>query len=114
MSVRVRDFHARIQELMDERGWTLNKLARMSGVNQKTLDQMMKRKTLPRLDNLQDICDGFGITMGAFFKDDNETEDIKMRYVDVELQKRASMLEDHVKVYIINIMDEMIGKQNIE
>lgn len=52
--------------------------------------------------------------MGAFFKDDNETEDIKMRYVDDELQKRASMLEDHVKVYIINIMDEMIGKQNIE
>lgn len=68
MSVRVRDIHARIQELMDERGWTLNKLARMSGVNQKTLDQMMKRKTLPRLDNLQDICDGLELRWGRFLR----------------------------------------------
>ena len=59
--------HKRINELIEEKGWSLYKLAEKSGLPQSSLYTMMKRNTMPQLDTLEAICNGLGITLCDFF-----------------------------------------------
>ena len=53
------DAKTRIQELMEERGWTIYELAKRSGLAQTTISNMWKRNTEPSIPSLRAICDGF-------------------------------------------------------
>ncbi len=68
----------RIQELLDEREWSLYQLAKNSDVSYSTLYTIPERNTEPSIRTLSKICDGFGITIGEFFKE-NTSEDVNNR-----------------------------------
>ncbi|MCR5419502.1 MAG: helix-turn-helix domain-containing protein [Lachnospiraceae bacterium] len=57
----------RINELLAERGWTLYELANESKLPVSSLYNMMKRRSMPRVDTLFYICEAFNISMREFF-----------------------------------------------
>ncbi len=68
------DIHARLQELLDERGWSRYRLSKESGLSEETLTNIFKRGTSPSLFTLQSICDGFKITLSQFFTENEMIE----------------------------------------
>ena len=64
----------RIEELRNARGWSVNRLAMESGISQSTLCSVVERGASMKIDTLERICDGFGITLSQFFMDDERTE----------------------------------------
>ena len=73
------DVLERINELRNNRGWSIYKLAEESGLTQSTIANMFSRKSNPSISTLSMLCDAFGITLSQFF-DDKELE-----YSDDEL-----------------------------
>lgn len=76
-------FVRRIRQLCRQRGFTINKLAKMAGMNQSTLDNIVRGLTKdPRASTLHRIALAFNMTLAEFldfdelndysFDDDNE------------------------------------------
>ena len=58
----------RIQQLCNERGITLNKLAIISGITQSTLNNIISgRNRSTTISTIKKICDGIEITISEFF-----------------------------------------------
>ena len=68
------DALARLQQLMDERGWTMYRLAKESGLTESTIANIYRRNAMPSITTLELICQGFGITLSQFFADDEMVE----------------------------------------
>ncbi|MCM1364001.1 MAG: helix-turn-helix transcriptional regulator [Faecalibacterium sp.] len=68
------DTLARLQQLLRERGWTEYKLSKECGLAQSTIGNIFRRNTVPTIETLETICNGFGITMSQFFADDDMIE----------------------------------------
>lgn len=64
----------KIRELQWERGWTDYKLAQAADVSQSSLATLFARRTPPKLEMLQRICEAFGITLAQFFLEDERIE----------------------------------------
>lgn len=65
----------RILVLCEEYGWTMSRLAEMSGMTQSTLYTYRYRNSMPKIETLIAICDAFGITLAQFFMLENEETD---------------------------------------
>ena len=61
------DATERIKELLKQRGWTAYKLSKQSGLAESTVNNILKRNTVPSVTTLESICGGFGMTMAQFF-----------------------------------------------
>ncbi len=59
----------RIKSLMDERQWSLYKLAKESGIPYSSLNSLFQKNNQPTISTLERICNGFHITMSEFFSD---------------------------------------------
>ena len=68
------DTHARLQQLLRERGWTEYKLSKKCGLSQSTIGNIFRRNTIPSIATLETICKGFGITLSQFFADTEMVE----------------------------------------
>lgn len=68
------DAKKRIQELMQERGWSEYRLAIASGLSQSTVANIFNRNTTPSVSTLEAICQGFGITLAQFFAEGDMVE----------------------------------------
>lgn len=68
------DIHARLHQLLRERGWTEYKLSKECGLAQSTIGNIFRRNTLPSIATLETICDGFGITISQFFAEGDMVE----------------------------------------
>ena len=66
------DVKARLQQLMDERGWTIYKVAKEADIPWSTVRNMFKRNTEPSIMTLECICRGMGMTLPQFFDIDNQ------------------------------------------
>lgn len=66
------DVKSRLQHLMDERSWTIYKVAKEAGIPWSTVRNMFKRNTEPSIMTLELICKGMGITLCQFFDEDNQ------------------------------------------
>lgn len=64
----------RLNRLLYERGWTVYRLAKNSGLSESTLANVFRRNTVPSITTLERICDGFGITLSQFFADSEMVE----------------------------------------
>lgn len=64
----------KIRELQWERGWTDYKLAQAADISQSSLATLFARRTPPKLEMLQRICEAFGITLAQFFLEDERIE----------------------------------------
>jgi transcriptional regulator with XRE-family HTH domain len=54
-------FLARLDALLDERGWNRAKLAKLTGISESTVSRW--RSNAPKSDNLQAVADALGISM---------------------------------------------------
>ncbi len=61
------DAKKRLQELMDERGWTMYRLAKESGTSWSTIRNVFKRGTEPSVSTLEVLCKGLGVSLAQFF-----------------------------------------------
>ncbi|MGN1040825.1 MAG: helix-turn-helix domain-containing protein [Candidatus Fimimonas sp.] len=68
------DINAKIEKLKNERGWSDYELSQQAMVTQSTIASMKARKSPPKLDTLQAICNAFGITLAQFFLEDEQVE----------------------------------------
>ena len=60
----------KIQELMDERKWTIYKLAKEANIPYSSLNSLFLKNNQPTISTLEKICSGFHITMSEFFEED--------------------------------------------
>lgn len=58
-----------VKELCEQRGWTLYRLAKNSGIAYSALNTMIKKNHIPTINSLIKICKGFDITVSQFFQD---------------------------------------------
>ena len=56
-----------IRMLMLQRGWSVYRLSKESGLSQSTIESILKRGSIPRINTIEKCCRAFGITMAAFF-----------------------------------------------
>lgn len=68
------DTHERLKQLLEERGWTVYRLASKCGLSESTLANIFRRNTLPSIATLEAICDGFDITLSQFFAEGEMVE----------------------------------------
>ena len=61
------NIHARLKQLLKDRGWTEYKLSKECGLAQSTIGNIFRRNVSPSLDTLATICGAFGITLSQFF-----------------------------------------------
>lgn len=93
------DTHARLQQLLHERGWTEYKLSKRCGLSQSTIGNIFRRNTVPSVATLDTICKGFGITLSQFFADDDmveltpETRDLFDQWVSLTPCQKAAVLQ---------------------
>lgn len=57
----------KVTQLLQERNWTLYRLAKESEISYSTLSNTFHRNNVPSVSTLMRICDGFGITLSEFF-----------------------------------------------
>lgn len=75
------DVLQRIDQLRNERGWSVNNLAMEAMLTQSTLSNLYTRKTEPKLSTLRAICNAFGITLSEFFSYETSIDDELIRRV---------------------------------
>lgn len=68
------DIHARLQQLLQSRGWTTYRLALNCGLSHATIANIFKRDTVPSIATLDTICKAFGITLAQFFAEGDLVE----------------------------------------
>ncbi|MDR0852810.1 MAG: helix-turn-helix domain-containing protein [Clostridiales Family XIII bacterium] len=66
------DILNRINELLDERGWSKYRLAKEADVSEGSLNNMFRQNSLPTIPTLEALCKGFGITLAQFFSENGE------------------------------------------
>lgn len=66
------DVIVRIEELMEQRGWSVYELARRSGLPQSTLSNLFNRRNLPTISTLEQVCGTMGVTLAEFFTSGNQ------------------------------------------
>ena len=62
----------KIQRLRMEKGYSMNKLAKLSGISQTGYNHIEQRKTDMNVQTLQKICDALEISMRDFFDESVE------------------------------------------
>lgn len=92
----------RIRQLLQERGWTVYKLSKLSGVSQSTLSNMFNRNNDPSIGTLEDICNAFGITLSLFFA--NEGELVALSKEQVEMLEKWSTLTSEQKNALLKLL----------
>ncbi len=68
------DINKKIIDLCNSRGWSIYELSLQSGITQSTLNSMLHRGNPPKIENLQCICEAFGISLAQFFTNGEEAE----------------------------------------
>lgn len=61
----------RLKELREDRGWSVYKLAKLSGIPQSTIATWYQKNLYPPIDKLEILCDTFGISLSEFFSTGN-------------------------------------------
>lgn len=93
------DIHARLNQLLQNRGWTTYRLALNCGLSHATIANIYKRNTAPSISTLAAICKGFGITLSQFFAEGDlievtpELQEIFTRWADLTPRQKAVIQE---------------------
>ena len=69
----------KIRKLQWERGWTDYKLAQAADISQSSLATLYARRTPPKSEMLQRICEALAITLAQFFLEDEQIEVLSER-----------------------------------
>lgn len=61
----------RLKSLREERGYTTNKLANLSGISQSHLREIELGNKNPTIETLSYFCDALGVSLSEFFSKEN-------------------------------------------
>ncbi|MGN0867943.1 MAG: helix-turn-helix domain-containing protein [Akkermansia sp.] len=61
-------FRSRLQDLLDERGWSQSALARATGLSQAVISKYLLGKSEPGARELGQIAEAFGVTMDVLWR----------------------------------------------
>ena len=102
------DTKARLRFLMEERGWTIYRLAKESDVAWTTIRNMFARNTEPSITTLEALCKGLGITLVQFFDIENA---MGLSPDQQKLMQQWSQLNDKDKHLITELIGSLIAKE---
>lgn len=68
------DIHARLRELLEERGWTEYRLSKECNMAQTTIGNIFRRNTMPSLATLETISQAFGISLAQLLSEGDMVE----------------------------------------
>lgn len=68
------DIHARLRQLLQERGWTEYRLSKECNMAQTTIGNIFRRNTMPSLATLETISQAFGISLAQLLSEGNMVE----------------------------------------
>ena len=101
------DVKQRLKSIMDERGWTMYRLAKESGVAWTTIRNMYARNTEPSIQTLEALCAGMGITLPQFFDEDNT---MGISPEQSSLLQRWSRLHEKDRCLVSELVDSLNEK----
>ena len=102
------DTKQRIAELAQERNWSNYELAKRSGVQLSTMQNMYHRNYEPTIPTLQALCKAFGISLSQFFAV-GELADVTEE--QREILSLWNRLSDEQKRIIRALMGNMISEK---
>lgn len=92
----------KIMDLLEERQWTIYRLAKESGIPYSSLNSLFQKNNQPTISTLEKICSGFHITMCEFFSDDTpyreKTEAISREELDI-IETYRSLNRTNKKIF---------------
>lgn len=100
------DVHARLHQLLQNRGWTTYRLALNCGLSHATIANVYKRNTVPSVSTLEAICSAFGITLAQFFAEGGMVEvtpdlqEVFSRWANLTPRQKELILE------MLRVLDE--------
>lgn len=98
----------KIQLLLDERNWSIYKLAKESGIPYSSLNSLFQKNNQPTISTLEKICHGFHISMAEFFSETTPYREIKSTcpYTPEEhkILEDLRTLDDHDKMLLLSII----------
>ena len=68
------DIHARLKQLLQERGWTEYRLSKECNMAQTTIGIIFRRNTMPSLATLETISQAFGISLAQLLSEGDMVE----------------------------------------
>lgn len=98
------DVLGRIKRLMEQRGWSVYRLGKESGLAQSTLSHVFRKDSEPTISTLETICKAFGMTLGEFFADG---ELLPLTEEQRSLLDKWAMLTTEQKQLVLNMIDNM-------
>ena len=66
----------RIEELIKERGLSRYQLAKLAGMAESSISNLLNRGSVPTVYTIEKICNGLGITLSQFFSKADEYPDL--------------------------------------
>jgi transcriptional regulator with XRE-family HTH domain len=105
--IRYDDIYDRISELCDERGWSDDKLINESGIEKDIFNKLIEQKSVPKMDLIQKICDGFNISLGEFFSDNLGDKELSKSEMCIVAKSRKLNGSDRRRVlaYMQSLID---------
>ena len=101
------DVKERLKQLMDERGWTIYKVAKEADIPWSTVRNMFKRNTEPSIGTLEAICKGMGMTLPQFFDVENK---MGLTAEQRQLINQWAKLDEHKK-QLVNELLEVLNEK---
>lgn len=95
----------RIEELCRKRHLSGYALARIAGISESSISNIMSRGSLPSFFTLDRICGGFGITLAQFFSEDDKRPDLteEQRHVLDVWDSLSQREKEAVTIYVKGI-----------
>jgi transcriptional regulator with XRE-family HTH domain len=62
------DVLKRIDQLRENRGWSLRQIVQYTGIPQTIVDQWYSKQLIPSIVEIEKLCDAFEITLSDFFE----------------------------------------------
>ena len=109
--MRYDQIYDRIETLCNEKGWSLFKLSKESKASYSTLYNTMKNHTVPQIDLIQKVCDGFNISISEFFQDE-DNEKMQLSDKDMLLINNARELNTNERDRVLAYMQGLLDMKN--
>ena len=96
------DIPLKIRRLMDARNLTTYALAEKAGLKQSTVSGIVSQHAIPKIDTLDAICKGLGITLKEFFTDEEDPQSVAD-----EILRLYSNLSGKRKEIVLDLLKEL-------
>lgn len=99
------DVLKRINELREERGWSVYKLAKLTNIPQSTIATWYQKNLYPPVDKLEILCEVFGISLSEFFYTGSN---YPLSAEQLAILQKWALLSDKEKNAVIHVIDTFL------